>query len=102
MDLRESPTLSTMIRESPTKQSLGRTYVSLDQGGQYRISSFFDIFTELSIDGGQTWVASGTPDIPLHLSGNGSPVPEPSTLVLLGIGAISLLAHALRRRRQAA
>jgi len=31
-----------------------------------------------------------------------SPVPEPSTLVLLGIGAISLLAYAWRKRRRTA
>jgi hypothetical protein len=30
---------------------------------------------------------------------NGSPVPEPSTLALLAIGAVSLLAYAWRRRR---
>jgi hypothetical protein len=43
-----------MVRESPTKASLGRTSVRLS-GTQYRIGSFFDIFTELSTDGGATW-----------------------------------------------
>src|SRR5207249_9394292 len=43
-----------MIRESPTLQSLGRTTIT-PEGGGYRIESFFDIFTELSPDGGATW-----------------------------------------------
>ena len=45
----------TMIRESPSKQSLGRTSVRQMSPGQYEVSSFFDIFTELSVDGGSTW-----------------------------------------------
>lgn len=46
-----------MIRESPTKQSLGKTTVRSagGGGGGSRISSFFDIFTEISLDGGQNW-----------------------------------------------
>ena len=43
-----------MVRESPTKASLGRTSVRGVEGG-YMIGSFFDIFTEVSLDGGQTW-----------------------------------------------
>jgi hypothetical protein len=102
LDLRESPTLPSMrLRESPTKASLGRTSISLESDGQYRISSFFDIFTELSIDGGNTWVPSDTPNIALRLEGSGSPTPEPSTLVLLGIGAISLTAYGWRRKQRA-
>lgn len=43
-----------MIRESPTKASMGRTSVTTASGG-YRISSFFDIFLEITFDGGMTW-----------------------------------------------
>ena len=43
-----------MIRESPTKQSLGQHTVKADPRG-YRVSSFFDVFLELSTDGGETW-----------------------------------------------
>ena len=50
-----------MLRESPTKASLGQTKRSAAPLGGYRISSFFDIFTELSMDGGKTWTpASGS------------------------------------------
>jgi len=49
-----------MIRESPTLQSLGRTTIR-NTGGGYYIDSFFDIFTELSVDGGQTWMPSEGP-----------------------------------------
>jgi hypothetical protein len=45
-----------MLRESPTLPSRGRmTIASGGGGGGYTISSFFDIFTEVSVDGGATW-----------------------------------------------
>jgi hypothetical protein len=47
-----------MIRESPTRASTGRTAVTDLGGGMYQIDSFFDVFTELSLDGGQTWYPS--------------------------------------------
>jgi len=44
------------LRESPTKASLGRTSMrQRASDGSYRVSSFFDIFTEISLDGGATW-----------------------------------------------
>jgi hypothetical protein len=50
-----SPVLgSFMLRESPTKQSLGKHTIAPDPRG-YRVSSFFDVFLELSTDGGATW-----------------------------------------------
>jgi hypothetical protein len=52
-----SPLGSFMLRESPTKQSLGKHTIRSDPRG-YRISSFFDVFLELSKDGGATWGAA--------------------------------------------
>ena len=46
------------IRESPTLPSRGHYSVQTLPGGMYHIDSFFDVFTELSIDGGQTWIPS--------------------------------------------
>ncbi len=47
---------SVMLRESPTLQSTGQTTVKrLSSNGGYRVSSFFDVFLELSMDGGATW-----------------------------------------------
>src|ERR1043166_1521493 len=46
-----------MIRESPTRQSIGQTTVRAVEGG-YMISSFFDVFIEISLDGGLTWNGS--------------------------------------------
>lgn len=53
-----------MIRESPTLPSLGKT-TARTMGGGYMIDSFFDIFTEVSIDGGATWVPGSSP---MHVS----------------------------------
>jgi hypothetical protein len=49
-----SPLGPFMLRESPTKQSLGKHTIRTDPRG-FRISSFFDVFLELSIDGGVNW-----------------------------------------------
>jgi hypothetical protein len=41
-----------LLRESPTLVSSGRTDIMDIGGGLYDIDSFFDVYTELSIDGG--------------------------------------------------
>jgi probable HAF family extracellular repeat protein len=55
----------------------------------------------LTIGSGATVTIQAIPGGPLALSDNLSSVPEPSTVILLGIGAISLLAYAWRRRQMA-
>src|SRR5262249_21392327 len=65
------------IRESPTRNSTGETRISLDPNG-YRISSFFDVFTELSTDGGLTFSPSDTPG---HMEMHIDPGAVPATLV---------------------
>ena len=53
-----------MLRESPSKAAVGRTSIRAAANGAFLISRFFDVFTELSLDGGGTW----TPfDLPMHL-----------------------------------
>ena len=44
-----------MIRESPSKASLGKHTLRSDPRG-YRVSSFFDVWLELSTNDGKTWV----------------------------------------------
>ena len=44
-----------MIRESQTEHSRGEAEMDAQPDGTYQISSFFDIFTELSLDGGASW-----------------------------------------------
>jgi len=46
------------IRESPQMSSLGATTITDLGGGLYQIDSFFDVFTEISIDGSGTWIPS--------------------------------------------
>jgi hypothetical protein len=44
------------LRESPTLPSRGRLSIENVGGGQFRVDSFFDVFVELSVDSGQTWM----------------------------------------------
>ncbi|MBI3765355.1 MAG: T9SS type A sorting domain-containing protein [Ignavibacteriales bacterium] len=74
-----------MIRESPTLASTGKTMVTMLPGGMYRINSFFDVNTELSVDGGVSWspgqngathvVLQGDPPILVTTSPNLPPIP---------------------------
>lgn len=70
------------IRESPTLASNGQTSITDLGGGLYDIESFFDVFTELSVDGGESWIPS-TSSIRMDLV-----VPEPATIAILGLGAL--------------
>lgn len=77
-----------LIRESPTFPSQGMTSITDLGGGMWSIDSFFDVFTELSIDGGQTWIPSdGFTRMRL--------IPTPGALALLGCG---IMFGAARRR----
>lgn len=73
-----------LIRESPTLPSRGLTTITELAGGMYRIDSFFDVFTELSIDGGQSWTPGAQP---LRIVGG---LPEPASLTLVGLAAAAL------------
>jgi hypothetical protein len=77
-----------LIRESPTRASLGSINIQGGGGGGYMIDSFFDVFTELSLDGGQTW----SPSVAAERM---TLMPEPGSLALLGLGALII-----RRRRR--
>jgi hypothetical protein len=80
------------LRVSPTIPSTGTTTFDPLPGGGFHINSFFDIFTELSLDGGQTWTPStGSSRAML------TPLPEPSSVVLLGVGMAVVLFARLRR-----
>ena len=94
-----SPGGPFMIRESPTLASLGQTTITDIGGGLYKIDSFFDVFTELSIDNGHTWMpshdAAGAPlagHMVLH------PIPEASSLGFLAAGLVGVIGY-LRSRR---
>jgi hypothetical protein len=50
-----------MVRESPTRASTGRVSPTLMSDGRFQVSSFFDVFTEISLDGGTTWSPSTAP-----------------------------------------
>ncbi len=63
---------SFMLRESPTRPSTGRVWTNPAEGSLYSIGSFFDIFLELSRDGGLTWEPA---DRLLTLTLNASTIP---------------------------
>lgn len=107
MELRESPTKistgQTLLRESPTLASLGKGHVTVLKNANcqsgvcsdgYSVDSFFDVFTEISIDGGTTWIAS---DNSVRMNMATSAVPVPAAAWLLGSGLLGLIGVARRK-----
>ena len=79
-----------MVRESPTLASLGQTTITDLGGGSFKIDSFFDIFTELSLDNGANWIpATGTAERVELVS-------EPGSLALM-IAGFALFGWGTRR-----
>jgi hypothetical protein len=73
-----------LIRESPTRVSVGETRVEDLGGGRWMVSSFFDTFFELSFDAGQTWTPASTTPTRIEM------FPAPGGLALLGPGCAML------------
>ena len=82
-----------IVRQDPNRPSLGVTTITDLGGGQFHVDSFFDVFTEISVDNGANWIAS---EGSTHMS----LVPEPGSLTLVSLGLLGVLAFARRRRRR--
>jgi hypothetical protein len=82
------------VRESPGRESPGETRIDDIGGGEFQIDSFFDVFVELSVDGGP-FMSQTNEATRMDL------VPEPSELLLwvAGVGALRWMA-ARRREKQ--
>lgn len=80
----DQPQGSVLIRESPSRASTGRTTIGSLGQGSYSIDSFFDIWTEVSIDGGRTWSAARAPQhLVQSFLGNGPTLPNGISLTSL-------------------
>lgn len=81
------------LRETADSTPTGTTDIEPLPGG-YGITSFFDVFTEISIGGGNTWLPSTTGATEIDLAPR---MPEPGSVFLLSAG-VFVLAGRLRRR----
>ncbi len=91
-----SPFGLIMIREDPRPgyASTGQTTLTPVTGG-YQINSFFDVFTELSLDNGINWIPDDNGPIHVYYEN----CPEPALTSLLGIGLAGFLVMYRRGRK---
>jgi hypothetical protein len=75
------------IMLDPANPTTGQTSITSVGGGLYQITSFFDVFTELSLDGGNTFIPQNNGPSVVNLE----PLPEPTSISLLGVGVFALL-----------
>ena len=79
----------------PIRMSTGHVTVLKREDGEFHIDSFFDVFTELSLDNGTTWMPSAG-STPLMASYD---TPEPSTWALLVCAGMTLAVLRVRRTK---
>jgi hypothetical protein len=65
-----------IVRESPALASTGRTTITTLARGRYRVESFFDVWLEISLDGGRSWHRA---DAPVRMSIAPEPAPRRGT-----------------------
>lgn len=72
-----------IVRESPTLSSIGRTSIEDIGDGQFRIDSFFDVFTEVAFtsSGFNTWIPND--GSPTRITLSPIQVPEPMPCMFL-------------------
>jgi hypothetical protein len=83
---------SVEVMLDPNQSTLGQTTIAAS-GNMFHITSFFDIFTEISLDQGAFVPQTNGPTVVTL-----GTIPEPSTLVMGAIAATLGLAYAASRR----
>ena len=78
--------LDVLFRESPLYVSSGQTSITDLGDGNFHIDSFFDVWTELSLNNGASWLPADRA-IRLEL------IPEPATMGLLALGGLAMLSR---------
>ncbi len=86
---------SVVLKLDPANPTLGQTTISNAPNGMFRIDSFFDVFTEISLDGGSTYTPQSSGAMVSLQT-----VPEPSSLVIGATASVIGLACVARRRRR--
>jgi hypothetical protein len=75
-----SPFGPISLRESPTRATLGKHTIGPDPRG-FRISSFFDVWLEISTDNGQSWVPA---DRAVHVQAS-APAAAPNSITIRAV-----------------
>jgi hypothetical protein len=81
------------IRNNPLQPSLGQTTIHEVSDGLYQVSSFFDVFAELSLDNG-----AFVPGPPRHIVLTAIPEPGSAGLAVLGFLGLAAIATRIRKR----
>ena len=84
------------LRLEPAAGGTGSTTTTDLGGGMFNIHSFFDVFTDLSIDGGTTWTPGNGVMLTLQS------IPEPSTWIMLVTAGVMVPAYVRWSRRRRA
>ena len=90
--------VGVILRQNPAKPSPGAVKTTEQGSGKYTVDSFFDVFFELSLDGGLNW-AEGDQGANITLVER-TAIPEPNLNLLIGTGLFWLATFGAVRGKQ--